>query len=82
MNGANKFQFDGSVHWGRDNWQVGVHPAVAIATVLDPRFKSLNGFDNNDDKVRIWDALLAEMILRADKGTVEEEEEETTSRLR
>ena len=57
------------------NRQVGVHPAVAIATVLDPRFKSLNGFDNNDDKVRIWDALLAEMILRADKGTVEEEQE-------
>jgi hypothetical protein len=53
MNGANKFQFDGSVHWGRDNWQVGVHPAVAISTVLDPCFKLLNEFDNNEDKVRI-----------------------------
>ena len=48
------------------NRQVGVHPAVAIATVLDPRFKLLNGFNNNEDKVRIWDALLAEMILRRD----------------
>jgi hypothetical protein len=74
-NGANTFHFDGSVHRGWMNRQVGVHPAVAIATVLDPRFKLLNGFDNNDDKVRIWDALLAEMILRADKGTVEEEQE-------
>ena len=41
---------------------------------MDPRFKSLNGFDNNEDKARIWDALLAEMIQRADKATVEEEE--------
>jgi hypothetical protein len=73
-NGANTFQFDGSIHRGWMNRQVGVHPAVAIATVLDPRFKSLNGFDNNEDKVRIWDALLAEMILRADKATENEEE--------
>jgi hypothetical protein len=29
----------------------------------------LNGFDNNEDKVRIWDALLAEMILRGDTAT-------------
>jgi hypothetical protein len=73
-NGANTFHFDGSVHRGWMNRQVGVHPAVAIATVLDPRFKLLNGFDNNEDKVRIWDALLTEMILRGDKATVEEEE--------
>ena len=58
------------------NQQVRVHPAVAIATVLDPRFKSLNGFDNNEDKVRIWDAMLAEMILRGgDMVTAEEEED-------
>jgi hypothetical protein len=74
MNGANTFHFDGSIHRGRANQQVGVHPAVAIAIVLDPHFKLLNGFDNNEDKVRIWDALLVEMILRGDTVTTEEEE--------
>jgi hypothetical protein len=34
----------------------------------------LNGFVNNEDKVRIWGALLAEMILRADTATEQEEE--------
>jgi hypothetical protein len=53
-----------------DKWR---HPVVAIATVLDPHFKLLNGFNNNEDKVKLWDALLAEMILRADKATVKEE---------
>jgi hypothetical protein len=34
----------------------------------------LNGFlFNNEDKVRIWDTLLTEMILRADMATEEEE---------
>jgi hypothetical protein len=74
MNGANTFHFHGSVHWGWMNRQVGFHPAVAISTVLDPRFKLLNGFNNNEDKVRIWDALLAKMILKKGKATVEEEE--------
>jgi hypothetical protein len=58
MNGANTFHFDGSIHQGRANQQVGVHPAIAIATVLDPCFKSLNGFENSENKMRIWDALI------------------------
>jgi hypothetical protein len=41
---------------------------------LDPRFKWLNGFNNNEDKVRIWDALLAEMSLRGSTTMTEEEE--------
>jgi hypothetical protein len=34
----------------------------------------LNGFNNNEDKVRIWDAILAEMILRGDTAMTAEEE--------
>jgi hypothetical protein len=39
--GESTSTYDGIVHRGRMNRQVGVHPDLVIASFLDPRFKSL-----------------------------------------
>ncbi len=54
-------QFDAVVIRGFLNRQIGIHPTIVIASVLDPRFKSLSCFWMQEDKDAIWNALLAEM---------------------
>jgi len=42
--------FDGHVHRGAMNRQVGIHPAFIIATFLDPRYKNLGSLDDDTKK--------------------------------
>ena len=63
-------QFDASVSRGFLNRQIGIHPSIVIASVLDPRFKSLSCFWIEEDKSAIWDALLKEMINYATVANV------------
>jgi hypothetical protein len=56
--------YDGIVHRGRMNRQVGVHPVLVIASFLDPRFKSLQHL-KVCERVRVLDDIYSEMIAVA-----------------
>ncbi len=49
-------QFNVEVQRGEKNRQKGIHPVVAIATALDPRYKGLRTF-TNEDKENIWEEV-------------------------
>ena len=54
--GDDDSRFSENVVRGDRNRQYGLHPVIAIGTVLDPRYKSLKSY-SNDDKQRIWSYL-------------------------
>jgi hypothetical protein len=61
--------YDGKVHRGRMNRQVGVHPVLVIASFLDPRFKNLQHLvQHGDDKAMVWDDIYREMTAVAADG--------------
>jgi len=50
------------VEWGQMQCQVGIHPNFIIAHALDPRFKDLKCIPLEENRERLWEAILAEMI--------------------
>lgn len=45
----------------------GLHKAALIAHALDPRFKQLKVMSNEEDKNRLWDVVLSEMMAQKPK---------------
>ena len=52
----NESRFSADVVRGDRNRQYGLHPVIGIGTVLDPRYKGLRSY-SNDDKENIWNHL-------------------------
>ena len=53
----NERQFSSTVVRGKMNRQIGIHPVIAVASALDPRYKGLKCYDNVD-RESIWWHLL------------------------
>ena len=62
----NTLQFSENVLRGHNCRQVGIHPLISIATALDPRFKSLSVYDDDDSKDKVWQQVLALMVNEAE----------------
>jgi len=56
--GGNESIFDGTVRRGGANRQIGIHPALLVATFLDPRFKNLGSVSDDKDKKAIQNHVL------------------------
>ncbi len=56
--------YDGIVHRGRMNRQVGVHPVLVMASFLDPRFKSLQHLQLRE-KIKVDEDIYSEMMAVA-----------------
>ena len=67
-------KFHDSVIQGNYNRQIGIHPFVSIATVLDPRFKNLCFYDNENDKEKLWTKIHTLMVEVAKKISTNLEE--------
>jgi hypothetical protein len=60
--GALEKPFHRDVQRGAKRRQVGVHPDFVIAHALDPRFKDLEGI-NEENKEELWECILEEMLV-------------------
>ena len=56
--------YDGIVHRGRMNRQIGVHPVLVMASFLDPRFKSLQHLQLRE-KMKVDEDIYSEMMAVA-----------------
>jgi hypothetical protein len=53
--------YAGTVHRGRMNRQVGVHPVLVTASFLDPRFKSLQHLQESEC-IKVFEDIYSELI--------------------